>query len=215
MMKMILSLLFQGVIPMFLGLGGGQYNQQARNAAAASSQAAGQYGSNATTEGSQLNPFFAQEMRAQHSLDPTQANELLTAAEAGSGGTFGGVEGEMKANAARTGNATTLNKDLAQLARDKSKTAAATSEGIAAQDVAGAQALRQQGAAGLQGLYGTNVNAQLGAMKQNAEDIKTEQATQGQNWLQQLDQIAKFGGDVMGDVTEAGKISKMFQGNQS
>jgi len=204
MMKMIIALMFQSVIPMFLGLGGGQYNQQARDAAKASSTAAGQYGSGAATEGAQLNPFFSQETRAMHSLDPNQQNELLTAAEAGSGGTFGGAEGEMKANAARTGNATTLNKDLAQMARDKAKVAAGASEGIAAQDVMGAKQLNQQGASGLQGLYGTNVNAQLGAMKQNNEDIKTEQATQGQNWLQQLDQIAKFGGDVASDMYGGG-----------
>jgi hypothetical protein len=197
MMRMILALLFQGVIPMFLGLGGGQYNAQARGNEAAASGLAGSLGSTAATEGATLNPFFAQEMRAKHSMDPTQSNELLTAAEAGSGGTFGGVEGQMKANAARTGNATTLNKDLAQLARDKGKADASASEGIAAQDVAGAKALNQQGAAGMQGLYGTNISGQLGAMKQANEDVSTEQATQGADWLSQLTRLGNFGSSMM------------------
>ena len=212
MMRTILALMFQGVIPMFLGLGGGQYNAQARQNEAQDQSAIGQFGSNASNESAQLNPFFAQEMRARHSLDPTQSNELLTAAEAGSGGTFGGAEGMVKANAARTGNATSLNKDLEQMARDKAKVNAGASEGIAAQDVMGAKQLNQQGAAGMQGLYGTNVSGQLGAMKQADEGVKTEQATQGQNWLQQLDQLAKFGGTVESDITGAAKASDALQG---
>lgn len=212
MIKMILALLFQGVIPMFLGLGGGQYNGQARANEAQAQQAAGQFGGEASTEGATLNPFFAQEMRATHSLDPNQQNELLTHAEAGAGGAFGGAEGEMKANAARTGNATTLTKSLDEMARDKAKVAAGSSEGIAAQDVMGAQQLRQQGAQGMQGLYGTNTNAQLDAMKQSNTDVATEQATQGANWLSQLDQIAKFGSDVAGGVTGGAGAAKAIQG---
>jgi hypothetical protein len=211
MMKMVLALLFQGVIPMFLGLGGGQYNGQARQLEGNDQQAIGQFGGQAANESATLNPFFSQEMRAKHGYDPTQTNELLTSAEGGSGGAFGGAEGVMDANAARTGNSTTLNKSLDEMARDKAKVSAGASEGIAAQDVQGAKQLNQQGAAGMQGLYGTNVNAQLGAMKQADEGIKTEQATQGANWLSQLDQMAKFGGDVEGDITGAGKIAKMFQ----
>jgi hypothetical protein len=45
-------------------------------------------------------------------------------------------------------------------------------------------------------------------MKQADEGIKTEQATQGNNWLQQLDQIAKFGGDVAGDITGGAGAAK-------
>jgi hypothetical protein len=49
-------------------------------------------------------------------------------------------------------------------------------------------------------------------MKQADQGIQTEQATQGQNWLQQLDQIAKFGGDVAGDITGGVKASDALQG---
>lgn len=212
MMKLVLALLFQGVIPMFLGLGGGQYNGQAKTLENNDVSAIGQFGGQAATEGAQLNPFFSQEIRAKHGFDPTQTNELLTNAEAGAGGAFGGAEGQLNANAARTGNATGVTKSLDEMARDKSKAAAGASEGIAAADVAGAKQLNQQGAAGLSGLYGTNVSGQLGAMKQADEGIKTEQATQGQNWLQQLDQIAKFGGDVAGDITGGAAASKVLKG---
>src|ERR1035437_9815432 len=181
--------------------GGGQYNGQARANEAQDQQAAGQFGGQSATEGATLNPFFSQEMRAKHSRDANQQNELLTNAEAGSGGACGGAEGVMNADAARTGNATTLTKSLDEMARDKAKVAAGASEGIAGQDIMGAKTLNQEGAKGLEGLYGTNVSGQLGAMKQADEGIKTEQATQGQNWLQQLDSIANFGKDVAGDIT--------------
>ncbi len=212
MMKMILALLFQGVVPMFLGLGGGQYNKQARANEAQDQTAIGQFSSNAANESAQLNPFFSQEMKTTHSLDPNQQNELLTHAEAGSGGAFGGAEGQINANAARTGNDTSLTKSLDEIARERAKVAAGASEGIAARDVEGAKALNQAGAQGMQGLYGTNVSGQLGAMKQADEGIKTEQATQGQNWLQQLDQIAKFGGDVASSITAGAGAAKALRG---
>jgi hypothetical protein len=212
MMRTILTLLFQGVIPMFLGLGGGQYLGQAKQNAATAENAVGQYGTNATAEGASLNPFFANEMTAQHSLSPDQQNEMLTAAQAGAGGAFGGAEGEMNANAARTGNATTLTKSLDEMARDKAKSAAGSSEGVAAQDVMGAQQLRQEGAAGMQGLYGTNVNAQLGAMKQANADVGTEMQATGPNWLSQIDQLAKTGGDIAGAITGGAAASKALQG---
>jgi hypothetical protein len=199
--NMVLSLMFQGVFPCFLGLGGGQYLGQAKQNETADQTAVGQYGSNAGAESAQLNPFFSSEMKARHGFDPTQTNEMLTAAEAGAGGATGGATGMLMNNAARTGNATGVTKSLDEMARDRSKAAAGASEGIAAADVAGAKQLNQQGAAGLSGLYGTNVSGQLGAMKQADEGIKTEQATQGQNWLQQLDSIAKFGGDVAGGIS--------------
>ena len=211
LMKMVLSLMFQGVFPCFLGLGGGQYLGQAKTNEGQAQGAAGQYGSTAAGEGAALNPFFSQEMRAQHSLTPGQSNELLTNAESGAGGAFGGAEGQINANAARTGNATSVTKSLDEMARDKSKAAAGASEGIAAQDVMGAKQLNQQGAAGLQGLYGTNVGAQLGAMKQANSDVNTEMQATGPNWLSQMDQLAKFGGDVAGDITGGAAAAKALQ----
>ena len=196
MMNQILALLFQGVIPMFLGLGNNQWNGQAKSLEGSDVNAIGQFGGQAAQEGAQLNPFFSQEMKAQHSLTPGQSNEMLTAAEGGAGGAFGGAEGQINANAARTGNATTLTKSLDEMARDKAKAAAGSSEGIAAQDVAGAKQENQAGAAGMQGLYGTNTGAQLAAMKQADEGIKTEQATQGNNWVTQLGQLKQGVGDA-------------------
>ena len=83
MMKFILSLMLQGVIPMFLGLGNNQWNGTAKTNEGQAQGAVGSYGSAAAGEGSALNPFFTQEMNAQHSLDPNQQNELLTTRKRG------------------------------------------------------------------------------------------------------------------------------------
>ena len=197
MMKFILALLFQGVMPSISIFGGsGGFAGTAKANEGQAQGVAGQLGSKASTEGAQLNNLFTQEMNAKHSLDPNQQNELLTSNEAGAGGAFGGAEGMINANAARTGNATTLTKSLDEMAREKAKSAAGASEGIAAQDITGAKALNQQGAAGLQGLYGTNVSGQLGAMKQANADVGTEMQAQGPSLMSDIGQVANIGATI-------------------
>jgi len=63
--------------------GGGPNVGAAKSLLDQSNQAGATYGSNATAEGAQLNPFFNQEMKATHGYTPGQENELLTAANAG------------------------------------------------------------------------------------------------------------------------------------
>ena len=168
MISTILNMLLQGIFPSFfsnpmLGAMKNQANQ--------AGTVAGQFGSQAGTEGAALNPFFTQEMKAQHGLTPGQQNEMLTASEAGAGGALGGLGAGIQNNASRTGNATGVGKTLDEMARDRAKAAASSSEGIAAQDVGLAKQEQQQGAQGLAGLYGQNVQGQLGAMRQQSGDI--------------------------------------------
>ena len=170
MISTILNMLLQGIFPGFfsnpmLGAMKNQANQ--------AGTVAGQFGSQAGTEGAQLNPFFTQEMRAQHGLTPGQQNEMLTASEAGAGGALGGLGAGIQNNAARTNNSTGVGKTLDEMARDRSKAAAGANEGIAASDVMGAKQEQQQGAAGMAGLYGTNVAGQLNSMKQQGQDISS------------------------------------------
>ena len=168
MISTILNMLLQGIFPGFfsnpmLGAMKNQANQ--------AGTVAGQFGSQAGTEGAQLNPFLTQEMKAQHGLTPGQQNEMLTASEAGAGGALGGLGAGIQNNAARTNNSTGVGKTLDEMARDRAKAAAGASEGIAAQDVGLAKQEQQQGAQGLAGLYGQNVQGQLGAMRQQSGDI--------------------------------------------
>jgi hypothetical protein len=165
----ILSMLFQGIFPTFfsnpmLGAMQGQANQ--------AGTVAGQFGSQAGTEGAQLNPFLSQEMKETHGLTPGQQNEMLTASEAGAGGALGGLGAGIQNQASRTGNATGVGKTLDEMARDRAKSAAGASEGIAAQDVGMAKQMNQAGAQGLQGLYSTNTQGQLNAMGQQGKDLQ-------------------------------------------
>ena len=207
LMHMVLSLMFQGVFPCFVGLGGSKFAPGAAANTEAAQGAVGAYGANAANEGSALNPFFTQEMNAQHSLNPNQTDEMLTAAESGAGAATGAEQGALINNATRTGNATGVTKSLDEMARDKSKAAAGASEGIAAADVTGAKQLNQEGAAGMQGLYGTNVGAQLGAMKQANTDVETQQAL-NPGWLKSTEGIL---GSLSGAAGTAMQGYKMAQ----
>lgn len=145
--------------------------------------ASDRYGANATTLNAALTPFALGEMNAQHSLNPNDINELLTYGGAGAGAAAGAAQSEATNLAARTGNATTLTKTLDEMARDREKQAAGISEGVAAQDITGAQKLRQEGANLAQGLYGTDVKGQLDAMgigSQGAEKIASQPGVFGQ-----------------------------------
>ena len=194
MISTILNMLLQGIFPGFfsnpmLGAMKNQANQ--------AGTVAGQFGSQAGTEGAQLNPFLTQEMKAQHGLTPGQQNEMLTASEAGAGGALGGLGAGIQTNAARTGNSTGVGKTLDEMARDRAKAAAGASEGIAASDVMGAKQEQQQGAAGMAGLYSTNTAGQLNAMKQQSGDISAA-ANMTQSPFADLANVAQLGASIGG-----------------
>ena len=199
MISTILNMLLQGIFPSFfsnpmLGAMKNQANQ--------AGTVAGQFGSQAGTEGAQLNPFLTQEMKAQHGLTPGQQNEMLTASEAGAGGALGGLGAGIQNNAARTNNSTGVGKTLDEMARDRSKAAAGASENIAAQDVLGAKQMNQQGAAGMQGLYNTNVGGQLSAMKQQGSDLSAA-ANMTASPFADLANVAGLGASVGGAAAKA------------
>lgn len=168
----------------------------AKQGVAADTAKAGTAGSEAQTEHNQLSPFYTQEMHAQHLFDPNQTNELLTAAMAGSGGTNSTIAGEAGMDAARTRNASGFAKTLQQAARDKAKTNAGVSEGVAAQDVLGAKQLNQEGAAGEMGLYGADTDAQLKAMGLRNEDVKAQIEAGKSGWLQNMTGVLSSLGDL-------------------
>jgi hypothetical protein len=173
-----------------------QLVNQAEGAANTAGNVGAGLGGQAATEGAQLNPFYAQEMKAEHAYDPTQINEMLTAAGAGVGGAAGAATTEAKRNAATTGNASAGTAALDSIARERMKTGAGVSEGVAANDVTGALGLRQAGAAGESGLYGENIHGQLAAMGQQATDINAATQASQTGWLQQAEGIANTGANI-------------------
>lgn len=168
----------------------------AKNAATTAANVGASLGQTAAGERGVIDPFYRREMQAEHAYDPTQLNELLTAAGAGIGGAAGAAENQLQQQSASTGNAAGIVKSEQQMARDRMKTAAGTSEGIAAQDVQGALGLRQAGAAGEAGLYGENLKGQLGAMGQVATDINAATNASKSGWAQNLESALKTGADI-------------------
>src|SRR5271157_3955963 len=148
------------------------------------------YGAAAAGEGANVGAFDLEKMRETNAFSPTSINQMLTAAQGGAGGAFGGAEGMLKANAARTGNATALGKDMMDMAMQRGKAAAGASEGIAAKNAEQVKADQGAGAAGLQGLYGTNVGAQLKAMQGATEAEQGYMQSQGRGILGNVEDIS-------------------------
>lgn len=177
----------------------------AKTAASTAGTVAGTEGTNAQGEEAQLTPFFERNMNATHGFDPSQTNELLTAAGSSAGAAEGDLSGRLNDEAARTRNASGFTKGLDELQRDKNKALGGASEQIAGEDVMGAKKLNEEGAAGLSGLYGTNTGAMLKAMGQQNEDVNTQVNAGKTGWLQNMDQTiasltagAKSGAQALG-----------------
>jgi hypothetical protein len=139
---------------------------------------------NANAAGAALTPFYRQEMTAQHLYNPQQMNELLGAGEAGISGANATAMGQAQSEAARTRNTSGFSAALDQNARERMQQTGALGQGVAAQDVMGAKALNQQGAAGMQGLYGTDTDAMLKAMGIQTGDINAQTEAGKSGWMQ-------------------------------
>lgn len=163
----------------------------AKSAGATAATTAGQLGSEAQGALGAVQPFYTQEINARHGFNPTQTNEMLTAAAAGAGGATGALQGRAEQEAVRTRNASGFTKSLDEAARDRAKAAASTSEGIAAEDVQTALARQQAGAAGEQGLFGTTQSGELNAMGQRTADINAQLEAGRSGWLQNMAQTLK------------------------
>lgn len=134
-----------------------------------------------------LLPFFRGEMNEQHGFSPTQLNELLTAAGAGTGGAAGSLSGEAELSAARTGNTAASSGLLDKIARAKSQGLAKANEGIAAADVGQAKSDQQAGAAGLEGLFGVDTGEALKGMGLQQEAIQNQvKASDTGGWFKNL-----------------------------
>lgn len=174
--------------------------QDKKNAGAAGDLAT-KSGATADTEHSTLGNFYNGEVNAEHMYDPTQLNELLTAAGAGIGGASGAAAHDTDMLAGRTRNASGFTKSLQEQARDKMKTSAGVSEGVAAQDVMGAKQLNQEGASGLSHLFDSDQSEQMKAMGLQAQDTANEVEAGKSGWLQNLNDTMKSVGSLAGGLT--------------
>lgn len=155
-----------------------------KQAAGDAGDLAANQGANANAIGATLRPFYQQEMNAQHLFSPGQTNELLTAAGAPIAASGATAQGQANSEAARTRNTAGFSAGLDQAARDRSNSLATANLGVGAQDIMGAKQLNQEGAAGMNGLYGTDTDAQLKAMGLQNQDISGQVEAGKSGWVQ-------------------------------
>jgi hypothetical protein len=164
---------------------------QASNAAATAANTGANLGSTAAGIGANLTPFLTQEMFHPEGIGQQGIGAETSAALGGAGGAASGLTGLADERAAATHNAGGYQAALADAARSRDKAAASASEGIEAQNEQAKMGERQEGAAGLGGLYKTDTSGMLQAMGQVPEDVNAEIAGNKTGWLQNAQSVLK------------------------
>ena len=158
----------------------------------------GKYGANAGQIGGAVVPTLERDVTNAPGFNPTDLNAMLVGGEQGAGGAASGVTGQAGLEAARTRNSGATSSVLDQAMRRKGQILSQN-----ALDVQGANAKlktqqRSQALSGLEGMYGTDVNAQLKAMGIVPEDINADVNAGKSGWLQDTE-------GVLGTLSGMGK----------
>ena len=168
-----------------------------------SNATAGGYGAGAQSIQGSLIPTLNRELTGTQGLTPTQQNSLLVAGQQGSGGAAGGLAGAAGLTAARTRNSGALSGTLDQIARAKTQAGSQANLGVANESTQVALDKQKQAQQQLQGLYGTDVSAQLGQMGLANQDLNTELNANKQGWLQNTEGILNTVGNLGKDAAQA------------
>jgi len=166
---------------------------QARQAEKIAGQTAAGYGSQATGINNTLVPTLTQEATNPTGFTPTQLNNQLVAGEQGAGGATSGITGTAGLNAMRTRNSGALSSVYDQAARRQGQTLSQNAVTVQNQNAMLQEKKRQEGLAALQGLYGTDVKAQLAAMGIQDQDINTEIKAGQSGWFQNALGLGELG----------------------
>lgn len=143
-----------------------------------------QLGAEAQGIGSNLTPFLTAEMLHPEGMSQQGLAAETSAALGGAGGAASGLTGQAVQRAAASRNAGGFQAALGEAARERDKAAAGASEGIAAQNENLRQQQRQEGASGLEHMYGVDTSGMLNAMGQEAQDVNAEVNAGKSGWLQ-------------------------------
>jgi hypothetical protein len=171
--------------------------QQAGQAVKTASSTGAGYGTAASGISSSLVPTLQNDVNNPTGYSPTETNKMLVAGEQGAGGAAAGVTGAAGLDAARTRNSGALSSVLDQAARRKGQTLSGNALGVENKSADLAQKKRASALGGLEGLYGTDVGAQLKAMGLQSQDINSEINAGNSGWLQQ-------GEGLFGTLSKAG-----------
>lgn len=157
---------------------GSAYNQANTTAATLGGEAQG-IGANVT-------PFLTAEMLHPQGLGQEGIGAETAAAMGGAGGAASGFTGQAAQRAAASHNSGGFQAALDEAARQRTKAAAGASENIQAQNENLKQQQAQQGASGLEKMYGVDTSGQLNAMNQEHQDINSEVNASNSGWLQNM-----------------------------
>jgi len=165
---------------------------------------AGGYGSSAAGIGGTLIPTLTKEATNPQGFNPTDINNMTVAGEQGAGGANSGITGEAALRTARSRNAGGFSGALDQAARVKGQALSANSVGIQDQNAQLKQKQQQAGISGLQGMYGTDVSAQMKGLGLVPEDLNASTNAENSNvnagksgWLQQGEGVVDTLANVM------------------
>ena len=161
---------------------------------------AGNYGSKAGQIGGAVIPTLERDVTNAPGFNPTDLNAMLVGGEQGAGGAASGVTGQAGLEAARTRNSGATSSVLDQAMRRKGQILSSNALNVQGENANLKQKQRSQALSGLEGIYGTDVNAQLKAMGIVPEDINAQMNAEKSGWQD------TFGKDlgVLGDIGKAG-----------
>lgn len=158
--------------------------RQASNAYDTAESTSATLGGEAQGIGANLTPFLTAEMLHPEGIGQTGIAAEEGAALGGAGGAASGIVGLGNQRAAVSRNAGGFQAALDDAARQRMKAAAGASEGITAQNEKEKLQQRQQGAEGLEHMYGVDTSGMLNAMNQEHEDVNSEVEAGKSGWLQ-------------------------------
>jgi len=164
---------------------------QASNAYNQANNTSATLGGEGQAIGANLTPFLTQEMLHPQGLGQQGITAETGAALGGAGGAMSAFNGEAAQRAGASRNAGGFQAALDDASRQRMKAAAGASEGIQAQNENLKQTQQQEGAKGLQGMYGTDTSGMLESQGQEANDINAEFNASKYGWLQQAQSIIK------------------------
>lgn len=177
----------------------------AKQAAGTAAGEGARYGSQASDVRSTLVPEFRREATSPTGFMPQDVNAMLVAGEQGAGGATGSLAGEATLGAARSRNTGALAGTLAEIARSKSRQLSQNALDVQGMQAREKQRQRSEGLRGLEGIYGTDVGAQLKEQGLVPEDIhamleanKTGWGKNLMGWVDTLTNAASVGKTIHG-----------------
>jgi len=158
----------------------------AKNAANTAKSTASGFGSSAANVGSALVPELTHEATSPTGFNPNDLNAMLVGGEEGAGGATSSLSGEAGRTAARSRNTGALSGVLDELQRGKGRQLSQNALNVQTMNAQEKERQRSQGLKGLEGVYGTDVGAQLKAEELVPEDINAMANADKTGWGKDL-----------------------------